>query len=104
MHLHQATSKPTLMLLCQWIKAPVITIRVLAELNSLNLVSYIVSKTNCSMGVDAADDPGMIRYSAHEYEINNITLETEINNTPVMDAANAELKMIKTGTQYLGFP
>lgn len=56
------------------------------------------------MGVDAADDPGMIRYSAHEYEINNITLETEIDNTPVMDAANAELKMIKTGTQYLGFP
>jgi hypothetical protein len=46
----------------------------------------------------------MIRYSAHEYEINNITLETEIDNTPVMDAANAELKMIKAGTQYLGFP
>ena len=69
-----------------------------------NLASYIVSKTNCSTGVEDTDYPGMIRYSAHQYGINSITLETERDNIPVMDAANAEYKMIQAGTQYLGFP
>ena len=81
-----------------------IFINSLSTHNETNLVSYIVSKTNCSTGVDEDDDPGMIRYSAHLYGINSITLETERDNAPVMDAANAELKMIKAGTQYLGFP
>jgi uncharacterized protein len=68
------------------------------------LVAYIVSKTNCSTGVDDADSPGMIRYSAHSYGINSITFETERDNIPVMDASNAEYKMIKAATKYLGFP
>ncbi|MGB9199898.1 succinylglutamate desuccinylase/aspartoacylase family protein [Methanobacterium sp.] len=71
--------------------------------NEKNLVSYIVSKTKCSTGVEDTDDPGMIRYSAHQYGINSITLETERDNVPVMDAANVEYKMIQAGTQYLGF-
>jgi predicted deacylase len=72
--------------------------------NEKKLVSYIVSKTNCSTGVEDTDDPGMIRYSAHQYGINSITLETERDNIPVMDAVNAEYKMIHAGTKYLGFP
>ena len=66
------------------------------------LVSYIVSKTNSSKGVEDTDDPGMIRYSAHQYGINSITLKTERDNIPVMDAVNAEYKMIHARTKYLG--
>ena len=33
-------------------------------------ISYIVSKTKCSTGVDKADNPGMIRIASHSYGIN----------------------------------
>jgi len=69
-----------------------------------NLVNYIVSKTNCSYGVDPADSPGMIRDAAHSYGMNSITLETERDTTPVMVAATAEFKMLLAAMTYLGFP
>ena len=69
-----------------------------------NLVNYIVSKTNCLTGVDAADSPGMIRDAAHSYGINSITLETERDNLPVMTAAMAEYKMLIAAATYLGLP
>jgi len=70
----------------------------------LNILSYIVSKTGCSKGVDKADSPGMIRIAAHSYGINSITLETERDTTPVMSGAEAEFKMIHAAAEYLGFP
>lgn len=69
-----------------------------------NWVNYIVSKTNCGTGVDAADSPGMIRDAAHSYGINSITLETERDTAPVMTAAMAEFKMLLAAVTYLGFP
>jgi predicted deacylase len=72
--------------------------------NEKKWISYIISKTKCSTGVDKADNPGMIRIAAHSYKINSITLETERDTTPVMSAAEAEFKMILAATKYLGFP
>jgi hypothetical protein len=69
-----------------------------------NWVNYIVSKTDCDTGLDAADGPGMIRDAAHSYGINSITLETERDTTPVMTAAMAEFKMLIAAVTYLGFP
>ena len=69
-----------------------------------NWVNYIVSKTNCGTGLDAADGPGMIRDAAHSYGINSITLETERDTAPVMTAAMAEFKMLLAAVTYLGFP
>lgn len=66
--------------------------------------SYIVSKTNCSSGVDKATTAGMIRYQAHKYGINTLTFETERDNLPVNVAAESEFKMILAAVQYLGFP
>jgi uncharacterized protein len=67
-------------------------------------ISYIVSKTGCLSGVDKADNPGMIRYTAHKIGISSITLETERDNISVMVAAEAEYKMILSATKYIGFP
>jgi len=67
-------------------------------------ISYIVSKTDCSSGVDKADSPGMIRYAAHGKGINSITLETERDSSSIMMTAEAEFKMILSAAKYLGFP
>jgi predicted deacylase len=72
--------------------------------NEKKWISYIVSKTRSSKGVDKADNPGMIRIASHNYGINSITLETERDTTPLISAAEAEFKMILAATKYLGFP
>lgn len=72
--------------------------------NEKKWISYIVSKTRSSKGVDKTDNPGMIRIASHNYGINSITLETERDTTPLMSAAEAEFKMILAATKYLGFP
>lgn len=66
-------------------------------------VSYIKSKTYCSIGYDAADSAGMIRVASHRYGINTITLETERDSAAVLTAAQAEYRMIVAAMHYLRF-